>query len=53
MDRLLTAANRYDRRAALGTAVSRRFGIVFMDWEDHITSTDVNGHTGEPVPIRA
>lgn len=53
VDRLLTAANRYDRRAALGTAISRRFGVVFMDWEDHVASAEVNGHTGEPVPLRA
>ncbi len=53
IDRLLTADNRYDRRAALGAAVSRRFGIVFMEWEDHVSSTEVNGHTGEPVPLRA
>ena len=53
LDRLVSTTSRYDRRAALGTAISRRFGITFMDFTDHLASTSTNGHTGEPVPIRA
>jgi alkaline phosphatase len=53
LDGLITAANRYDRRAVLGTAVSRRFGIAFLPCEDQVASAEVHGHTGEPVPVRA
>jgi alkaline phosphatase len=53
LDRLVSAKDPGDRRAALGTAVSRRFGITFMAHEDHLSSRAVHGHTGEPVPIRA
>jgi hypothetical protein len=42
-----------DRAAALGTIVSRRFGIAFIPVEDHVRSTEVNGHTAELVAVRA
>ena len=45
VDRLLTAPNDGDRTAVLGSAISRRFGIVFMPIEDRFTSTRVSGHT--------
>ncbi|MGH2570327.1 MAG: alkaline phosphatase, partial [bacterium] len=53
LDKMLLAANMYERRAAIGDAISRRFGISFMAYRDLLTSTEVHGHTAEPVPLRA
>lgn len=53
LDRLLSAKSHYDRKTAIGDAISRRFGISFIDYDDHLNSTVVHGHTGEPVPVRA
>ncbi len=53
LDRLVVAESGYDRRTALGDAVSRRFGVVWMPYEDHLASRVVHGHTGDPVPVRA
>ena len=53
IDRLLRAANVYDRRMVLGNAVSRRFGISFISYRDHLRSEQVHGHNGDPVPVRA
>lgn len=53
LDRLLTAPDHYERRTALGKATSRRFGISFLSYRDHMASTTVHGHTGDPVPVRA
>ncbi|MCA9751083.1 MAG: hypothetical protein KC591_02750, partial [Gemmatimonadetes bacterium] len=53
IDRLLVAESGYDRRTALGDAISRRLGISFIAYEDHLASSQVHGHTGELVPIRA
>ena len=53
VDLLLTAPDDGDRTAVLGTAISRRFGIVFMPIEDRFTSKRLGGQTGDPVPVRA
>jgi len=53
LDRLVTGKNHYDRATAIGNAISRRFGISFLSYRDHLTSTGVHGHTGDPVPVRA
>ena len=53
VDRLLTAENVYDRRAAIGKMVSRRFGISFTPYEEHLAADVTNGHTGDLVPARA
>jgi alkaline phosphatase len=53
LDRLVVAGSYYDRRTAIGEVLSRRFGVVWMPYEDHLASTVVHGHTGEPVPLRA
>jgi alkaline phosphatase len=53
LDRMLTARNVYERRAAIGKAISWRFGISFLPWEDYLAATAVHGHTGELVPIKA
>ncbi|MDP6528311.1 MAG: alkaline phosphatase [Gemmatimonadota bacterium] len=53
LDRLITGESHYDRKTALGGILSGRFGISFIPYEDHLRSTRVHGHTGEPVPVRA
>jgi alkaline phosphatase len=53
LDRLIRARNVYERRTALGNALSRRFGIGFLAYEDHLASELNHGHTGDPVPVRA
>jgi alkaline phosphatase len=53
LDALLTAPTKSDRSAALGTIVSRRFGIAFLPLEDRERSTKVHGHTAELVAVRA
>jgi alkaline phosphatase len=53
LDRMLVAKNQYERRAAIGKAISRRFGISFISFRDHLSSSQVHGHTQEPVPLRA
>jgi alkaline phosphatase len=53
LDRLLTAKDEYERRVALGIAISRRFGISFLAWEDRIDSPATDGHTGDLVPAFA
>lgn len=53
LDRLVTGKNHYDRATAIGKAVSRRFGISFLSYRDHLSSGEVHGHTGDPVPVRA
>jgi len=53
LDRLVAATNAYDRAAALGLAVSRRFGITFLPYDDLLRSDQVHGHTADLVPIRA
>jgi alkaline phosphatase len=53
LDRLVTAEKHYDRRTAIGNAISRRLGISFLAYEDHLASSEVHGHTAELVPIRA
>jgi alkaline phosphatase len=53
LDRLVTGKNHYDRATALGKAISRRFGISFLSYRDHLSSSEVHGHTGDPVPLRA
>ncbi|HMB68803.1 MAG TPA: alkaline phosphatase, partial [bacterium] len=53
LDRLLRANNVYERRTALGNALSRRFGIAFIDYRDHLASDQAHGHTGDLVPVRA
>jgi alkaline phosphatase len=53
IDRLLLARNHYERQAALGKAISRRFGIGFMAFGDYLDSSRQHGHTGDPVPVRA
>jgi alkaline phosphatase len=53
LDRLLRARNVYERRTALGNALSRRFGIAFLDYGDHLASDQAHGHTGDLVPVRA
>jgi alkaline phosphatase len=53
VDRLLTARTQEERDAALGTAISRRFGIVFMAGDEGFASKVPHGHTAEPVLVRA
>ncbi len=53
LDALLTMRTPGDRAAALGTILSRRFGIAFIPLEDHVRSTAVHGHTAELVAVRA
>jgi len=53
LDRMLLAKDHYERRVAIGQMISRRFGISFISWEDHLASVEVHGHTAEPVPVRA
>jgi alkaline phosphatase len=53
LDRLLRARNVYERRTALGNALSRRFGIAFIDYRDHVASDRAHGHTGDLVPVHA
>jgi alkaline phosphatase len=53
VDRLLTAPSQDDRNAALGTAISRRFGIVFLAYDDQLSPLSGHGPTGEPVTVRA
>ncbi|MBZ0268090.1 alkaline phosphatase, partial [bacterium] len=53
LDRLVTGKNHYDRATAIGSAISRRFGISFLSYRDHLSSSEVHGHTGDPVPVRA
>lgn len=53
LDRLLTAKNDRERATALGHAISRRFGISFLSYRDHLASPEVRGKTSEPVPVRA
>ncbi len=53
LDLLVTFPKRYERRAVIGRAISRRFGIAFLAIEDRNASEVVHGHTGEPVPVRA
>jgi alkaline phosphatase len=53
LDRLLRAKNVYERRTAVGNALSRRFGIAFIDYRDHLASDQAHGHTGDLVPVRA
>lgn len=53
LDRLLSAVDVYERRMALGSAVSRRFGIAFLAPEDRRSPGRRHGHTGDPVPVRA
>jgi alkaline phosphatase len=53
LDRMLRARNVYERRMALGNALSRRFGIAFLAYDDHLASDQAHGHTGDLVPVRA
>ncbi|MFN8176980.1 MAG: alkaline phosphatase [bacterium] len=53
VDRLLSAPTQEDRDAALGTAISRRFGVVFLAYDDQLSSKSGHGPTGEPVAVRA
>jgi alkaline phosphatase len=53
VDRLLTAKGQDDRDAALGTAISRRFGVVFLAYDDQLSPKSGHGPTGEPVCVRA
>jgi alkaline phosphatase len=53
LDRLLRARDGYERRTALGNALSRRFGIAFLDYGDHLASGATHGHTGDLVPVHA
>jgi alkaline phosphatase len=53
LDRLLRARDVHERRTALGNALSRRFGVCFISYEDHLRSEQVHGHNGDLVPVRA
>jgi alkaline phosphatase len=53
LDRLVSAESYYDRRTAIGDAISRRLGVTFLDYDDHLASSVVHGHTAELVPVRA
>ncbi|MGQ0721408.1 MAG: alkaline phosphatase [Candidatus Eiseniibacteriota bacterium] len=53
LDRLVRARDVYERRTALGNALSRRFGVCFIAYEDHLRSEHVHGHNGDLVPVRA
>jgi alkaline phosphatase len=53
LDRLLLARDRSERTTALGHLISRRFGISFLSYRDHVASARLHGSTGEPVPVRA
>lgn len=53
LDRLLRAADAVQRRTALGDALSRRFGISFLDYREQLRSDGAHGRTGDLVPVRA
>ncbi|NNE44903.1 MAG: hypothetical protein HKN12_11910, partial [Gemmatimonadetes bacterium] len=53
LDRLLQAEDVYERRTALGNAISRRFGIAFLDYSAQISMEVTPGVTRELVPVRA
>jgi hypothetical protein len=53
LDRLLTSSRRSERKAVLGTILSRRFGIAFLALEDQAREGGEEGVLAELVPVRA
>ncbi len=53
LDRLLTSSRRSERKAVLGTILSRRFGIAFLPPEDQAREGGEDGALAELVPVRA